>query len=175
MISDLRNRGPQVHVAGVRQAGGARRYGREPQVLPPMGAPFILQLCFCWIFTRWLRSRNLASFAESIETGPTRSSSARARRGQPRLADVEDIDLRGGEPACGLEAPCIGSGTGELAREGGGRARPRQEARRSRAHSRQEATWAHRPSCGAPRVSDRRWTWLRAVTSSGLALVLFLI
>jgi hypothetical protein len=24
-------------------------------------------------------------------------------------------------------------------------------------------------------VSDRRWTWLRAVTSSGLALVLFLI
>jgi hypothetical protein len=23
-------------------------------------------------------------------------------------------------------------------------------------------------------VSDRRWTWLRAVTSSGLALVLFL-
>jgi hypothetical protein len=38
-----------------------------------MGAPFILQLCFCWIFTHWLRSRNLASFAESIETGPTRS------------------------------------------------------------------------------------------------------
>jgi hypothetical protein len=88
-ISDLpnaerccdRNRGPQVHVARFRPAGGARRYGRAPQVLPPMGAPFILQLCFCWIFTRWLRSRNLASFAESIETGPTRSSSARARRG----------------------------------------------------------------------------------------------
>jgi hypothetical protein len=73
-----------------------------------------------------------------------------------RLADVEDIDLRGGEPACGLEAPRIGSGTGELAREGGGRARPRQEARRSRAHSRQEARRAHRPSCGAARVCDRR-------------------
>jgi hypothetical protein len=51
-----------------------------------MKAPFILQLCFCWIFARWLRSRNLASFAENIETGPARSfPNPRAEgRGFPR-------------------------------------------------------------------------------------------
>jgi len=118
---------------------------------------------------------SLASFAElgfvcgKYRNRPYAILERTRKKGQPRLADVEDIDLRGGEPACGLEAPCIGGGTGELAREGGGRARPRQEARRSRTHSRQEARWAHRPSCGAARVCDRRWTWLGAVTSWSLA------
>jgi hypothetical protein len=66
----------------------------------------------------------LASFAElGFVCGKYRNRSYAIlerprKKGQPRLADVEDIDLRGGEPACGLEAPCIGSGTGELAREG---------------------------------------------------------
>jgi hypothetical protein len=67
---------------------------------------------------------SLASFAElgfvcgKYRNRPYAILERTRRKGQPRLADVEDIDLRGGEPACGLEAPCIGSGTGELAREG---------------------------------------------------------
>jgi hypothetical protein len=94
-----------------------------------MGAPFILQLCFCWIFTRWLRSRNLASFAESIE---------------PALRDPSPTRWPKGLGKKLVEAARI------LAKK----------------HSE-----PHRPSCGAARVCDRRWTWLRRVTSWGLAAV----
>jgi hypothetical protein len=61
-----------------------------------MGAPFILQLCFCWIFARWLRSRNLASFAESIEPAlrdPTRGRKAGGFRDSRRSTAAMSISL----------------------------------------------------------------------------------